>query len=218
MSNTVHDMGGMHGFGPIEEEANEPVFHSRWESRVYSMNRAMGPLRLWSIDEGRAAQEALPPHVYLACSYYQRWLLGLESRVLKHGIVTEEELAIGKSLNPTQRPRRIFQPEDAKALTRGNYAREPEESPKYIVGDQIRTINSNPTSHTRLPRYARDKVGKIEAIRGCHVFPDSIAVGMGESPKWLYTVVFEAQTLWGNDAESGSSISIEAFEPYLVPA
>ena len=92
------------------------------------------------------------------------------------------------------------------------------ESPKYIVGDQIRTINSNPTSHTRLPRYARDKVGNIEAIRGCHVFPDSIAVGMGESPKWLYTVVFEAQTLWGNDAEPGSSVSIEAFEPYLVPA
>ena len=72
MSNTIHDMGGMHGFGPVEEEVNEPVFHSNWESRVYAMNRAMGPLRLWTIDEGRAAQEALHPAVYASASYYQR--------------------------------------------------------------------------------------------------------------------------------------------------
>ena len=143
---------------------------------------------------------------------------GLESRVLKHGLVTKEELAIGKSLNSNKRPDRIFQPKDAETLTRGNYARAPVENPKYTVGDKIRTINAHPTSHTRLPRYARDKLGKIETIRGCHVFPDSIAAGTGESPKWLYTVVFEAQTLWGNEAELGSTVSIEAFEPYLVRA
>ena len=27
--NGVHDMGGMHGFGPVEHEKNEPVFHAR---------------------------------------------------------------------------------------------------------------------------------------------------------------------------------------------
>ena len=35
--NGVHDMGGMHGFGPIEIEAYEPVFHDEWEGRVYGM-------------------------------------------------------------------------------------------------------------------------------------------------------------------------------------
>src|SRR5262245_23456265 len=27
----VHDMGGMDGFGKIEVEENEPVFHASWE-------------------------------------------------------------------------------------------------------------------------------------------------------------------------------------------
>ena len=35
--NSIHDMGGMHGFGPIEVEKNEPVFHADWESRVYAL-------------------------------------------------------------------------------------------------------------------------------------------------------------------------------------
>ena len=32
--NGVHDMGGMHGMGPVQYENNEPVFHARWEGRV----------------------------------------------------------------------------------------------------------------------------------------------------------------------------------------
>src|SRR5512132_3338746 len=28
----VHDLGGMHGFGPVEREENEPPFHGRWEA------------------------------------------------------------------------------------------------------------------------------------------------------------------------------------------
>ena len=89
MTNSIHDMGGMHGFGPVEEEPNEPVFHEKWESRVYAMNRAMGPLRLWTIDQSRSAQESLPPSVYTSVSYYPRWLLGLEHRVLEHNLVAE---------------------------------------------------------------------------------------------------------------------------------
>ncbi len=215
MSNSIHDMGGMHGFGAIIEETDEPVFHSKWESRVYAMNRALGPLRLWSIDEGRAAQEALPPAVYLSCSYYQRWLLGLETRVIKHKLATEEELASGKSLQTVPAPSRIFRPEDAQNLTRGSYDREPHSEPKFKVGDTIRTINTNTNTHTRLPRYARDKVGVVEALRGFHVYPDSVAIGNGEDPQWLYTVVFDGMTIWGPDSEPGVTLSIEAFEPYL---
>ena len=71
--NTVHDMGGMDGFGPIEREANEPVFHADWERRVYALQRAMGATGLWTIDGGRATLENLPPLEYLAASYYKRW-------------------------------------------------------------------------------------------------------------------------------------------------
>ncbi|MGH7040978.1 MAG: SH3-like domain-containing protein, partial [Acetobacteraceae bacterium] len=75
-----------------------------------------------------------------------------------------------------------------------------------------------PVTHTRLPRYARDKIGTVEAVRGCHVYPDSAATGAGEDPQWLYTVVFPGRVLWGDDCDPTVNVSIEAFEPYLVPA
>ena len=80
----------------------------------------------------------------------------------------------------------------------------------------MRTRNINPTGHTRLPRYARGCTGVIEAIRGCHVFPDSVTAGKGEDPQWLYTVVFEARELWGEDADPTLKVSIDAWEPYLT--
>ena len=79
MTNSVHDMGGMHGFGPVEAEPNEPVFHADWEKRVLAMQRAMGFTGLWTIDGGRASLENLPPVTYLASSYYERWFRGLET-------------------------------------------------------------------------------------------------------------------------------------------
>ena len=216
MTNSIHDMGGMHGFGKVETEENEPVFHEPWESRVYAMNRAMGPLRLWTIDEGRASQELLPPSVYVSATYYQRWLLGLERRMVNLKLVGEDELAAGKSLRTSDKPNRIFTPKDANNLTRGCFERDAPAQPLFKAGDRVRTRNINPTTHTRLPRYARDKVGVVEAIRGCHVYPDAVANGGGEDPQWLYTVVFSGAVLWGEDSDPSVKVSIEAFEPYLV--
>ena len=39
--NGVHDMGGMHGMGPVKHEKDEPVFHAPWEGRVYAMTRVV---------------------------------------------------------------------------------------------------------------------------------------------------------------------------------
>ena len=216
MTNAIHDMGGMHGFGKVEPEENEPVFHEKWESRVYAMNRAMGPLRLWTIDEGRASQETLPPSVYVSSSYYLRWLLGLERRMLELKLISQDELKAGRSLKTTDKPNRIFTPKDADNLTRGSFERDAPAPAQFKAGDRVRTLNINPATHTRLPRYARDKVGEVEAVRGCHVYPDSVANGGGEDPKWLYTVVFPGQLLWGEDSDPSVKVSIEAFEPYLL--
>ena len=79
----------------------------------------------------------------------------------------------------------------------------------------MRTKNIHPTTHTRLPRYARGHTGVVERLHGAHVFPDSIASGKGEDPQWLYTVRFDAQELWGTEADAKLKVSIEAFEPYL---
>ena len=215
MTNSIHDMGGMHGFGPVEPEPNEPVFHEPWEGRVLAMQRAMGYTRLWTIDGGRASLETLPPLTYLAASYYQRWFLGLEKRVVAHGLVGQDEIAAGKSLRPGIRLNRKMTLEDAKAARSANFARPAPAPARFKAGDRVRTRNLNPTTHTRLPHYARGKLGSVEAVRGCHVFPDTAAVGAGESPQWLYTVVFTGRELWGEEADPTISVSIEAFEPYL---
>jgi nitrile hydratase beta subunit len=218
MTNSIHDMGGMHGFGPVEPEADEPVFHADWEKRVLAMQRAMGAAGLWTIDGGRASLEHLPPLDYLGSSYYRRWFLGLERRVVAHGLVGDDEIAAGKSLRPGIRLNRKMTLEDAKASRYGNFARPAPVAARFRPGDAVRTRNLNPTTHTRLPRYARGKLGTVEAVRGCHVYPDSAAIGAGDNPQWLYTVVFPARELWGEAADPGLTVSIEAFEPYLEPA
>jgi nitrile hydratase subunit beta len=220
MSNTIHDMGGMHGFGPVEPEPNEPVFHAPWEGRVHAMQRVLGTADLWTIDGGRASLETLPPQVYLASTYYQRWFLGLERRVVNHGLVGEDELAAGHSLHAaTPLPRPMTVADAAKPPVRGNFERPARAPAKFKPGDRVRTTEINPATHTRLPRYARDKEGVVEAVRGCHVYPDSAALDVhDENPQWLYTVVFTGKELWGDDADPTIKVSIEAFEPYLLPA
>jgi nitrile hydratase subunit beta len=219
MTNSIHDMGGMHGFGPVQPEPNEPSFHERWEGRVFAMQRAMGFTGLWTIDAGRAALEALPPLEYLRSSYYRRWFLGLENRLLRRGLVSDDEIAAGRSLRPGTRLNRTLTLADAaKPQTRGDFARPASTPARFKEGDQVRAKNINPVTHTRLPRYARGKTGTVEAVRGCHVFPDTAALGGGDNAQWLYTVVFSARELWGEDADPAIKVSIEAFEPYLLPA
>lgn len=217
--NGVHDMGGMQGFGPVKPEANEPVFHAQWEGRVLAMQRAMGYVGLWNIDMSRFSLEKLPPHIYLGVSYYEKWELGLESRIIAHELAGADELDAGRALRAGKTLKRKLVAADVdKTLSRGSYERPAPHSPRFKPGARVRTKNINPKSHTRLPRYARGHLGLVEAVRGCHVFPDAVVRGEGEDPQWLYTVVFDGRELWGEQAEPGLKISIEAWEPYLEPA
>jgi nitrile hydratase len=214
--NGVHDMGGMQCFGPVEPEPNEPVFHSDWEARVLALNRALGYARAWNIDMSRAAVENLPPEVYLTRSYYEKWALRMERLLLDLELVDADEMAAGRALRPGKPlPRKLAAADVAAALTRGSYGRAPGAPARFKAGDQVRTRNINPETHTRLPRYARGRVGTVECVRGCHVFPDSVAIGKGENPQWLYTLRFEGRELWGENCDPNLKVSIEAFEPYL---
>jgi nitrile hydratase subunit beta len=215
----IHDMGGVHGFGKVEPEENEPVFHAAWEGRCLALNRAMGAIGAWTIDEGRAGIEALPPHVYLSSSYYGKWALRLENMVVARGLAGTDELAAGHALHAAKQIKRKLTAADVpRTLTRGSFGREAPAAARFKAGDRVRTKNIRPATHTRLPRYARGRLGEIEAIRGCHVFPDSTAIGGEEDPQWLYTVRFGARELFGDSADPTLIVSIEAFEPYLEPA
>ncbi|HEX4410871.1 MAG TPA: nitrile hydratase subunit beta [Xanthobacteraceae bacterium] len=217
--NSIHDMGGMHGFGKVEPEPNEPVFHSEWEGRCLALNRAMGYTGIWTIDQTRAGIEELTPDVYLVSSYYKKWALRLENIVVSFGLADADEIAAGHALRPGKTLKRKLMAADvANTLSRGSYTRPAQAPARFKAGDRVRTKNIHPETHTRLPRYARDKIGVVEAIRGCHVYPDAAAIGQGDDPQWLYTVLFDGRELWGESAEPSLQVSIEAFEPYLEPA
>jgi nitrile hydratase beta subunit len=217
--NGIHDMGGMEGFGPVRPEPNEPPFHTVWEGRALALNRAMGYAKIWNIDRSRAVIEEFAPHDYLTMTYYEKWAVRLEKLLLENDLIGADEVAAGHALRPGKPlPRTLAAADVAKALTRGSYARPAKAPAHFQVGDRVRTRNIHPTTHTRLPRYARGRVGLIECVRGCHVFPDSVATGQGENPQWLYTVLFEGRELWGDNADPTLKVSIEAWEPYLEPA
>jgi nitrile hydratase len=219
MVDSIHDMGGMDGFGKVEVEANEPVFHAPWEGRVLAMSRAMGYSGAWHIDHSRYAQEQLPPATYLTVSYYKRWELALERNLVERGYASPEEIEAGHALTPPKPVDRVMTPDVVKrGLTRASFYRQQQYPARFKIGDKVRTKNIHPKTHTRLPRYARGKVGVIEMCHGCHMYPDSVAVDQGDNPQWLYTVVFESRELWGPDADPTLKVSIDAFEPYLDPA
>lgn len=218
--NGVHDMGGMDGFGKVEAEPNEPMFHADWEARVMAMVRAMGAAGAFNIDTSRYYRETLRPHIYLASSYYRKWLLGLENMLIDKGFVGEADMAAGHAVQPAKPLKRgkFTRGDVERIMTRGQFARRPPAAARFKPGDKVRARNMHPLTHTRLPRYVRGHLGVVERDHGCHVFPDSAAMELGENPQWLYTVVFDGRELWGSDTDPTVKVSIDAFEPYLEPA
>jgi nitrile hydratase len=91
--NGAHDLGGMHGLGPIDAEIDEPVFHAEWERRCFAITLASGFLGQWNTDMGRYARESMHPGDYLKTSYYEHWLHGLQILLVEKGLLTADEIA-----------------------------------------------------------------------------------------------------------------------------
>jgi len=218
--NGVHDMGGMHGMGPIAPECDEPVFHEPWEGRVFAMVRAMGAWRKWNIDASRYQRELIPPADYLRMSYYEKWLTGLVELMVKRGLVTREEIESGHASPTMPKVQSALTADKVILLTgKGSPAnREVQTAPRFQVGNTVRTRNTHPEGHTRLPRYARAKRGTIDLIHGVFVFPDTNAGFQGENPQHLYSVRFAARELWGEQASAKDAVYIDLWESYLDPA
>jgi nitrile hydratase len=195
-------MGGMHGFGPVTREEDEPVFHARWEGHVRGIfNSTAG--RLFHLDEFRHAIERMPPDRYLHASYYEKWLAGLEMVLLERGVVSKEELAAGHAQQRDEAARvQASKPPAGLA-------------PLYRPGDRVRARNLNPVGHTRLPRYARGKVGVVRLVHGPHLLPDTNAHRTGTDWEHVYSVAFPAPELWGRPAAAADSVCIDLWESYL---
>ncbi|MFZ1813550.1 MAG: nitrile hydratase subunit beta [Rhizobiaceae bacterium] len=213
--NGLHDMGGMQCYGAVLPEKNEPLFHADWERDALALTVAMGFTGMWNLDLSRSARESLPPQQYLSSSYYQIWIAGLERLMSERGMTTAQEIETGKLREPPVHVRQVLDGEAMrKALAAGGpVSRKTDRSAMFSAGDRVRSRQMDPAGHTRLPRYVRGKPGVVEAVNGCHVFPDSNASGSGEDPQWLYTVRFEAGDLFGGNASH--SVLVDCWEPYL---
>jgi hypothetical protein len=84
----LNDVGGMHGFGPIERAADEPPFHAEWEARVFALNRVLMLRGLYNLDEFRAAVEQIAPAEYFTMSYYERWITAIEDLLARRGLTS----------------------------------------------------------------------------------------------------------------------------------
>jgi nitrile hydratase beta subunit len=212
------DLGGMMGFGPINPEENEPVFHAAWERRVLGFTVLIGAAGAWTVDQTRHQREKLPPSFYWSRSYYEIWLQALTLLLRDRGMVTGRDLAAQRMVAPPHPVKRVLQTNDVAPLMAKGFAynRTIATTASFAVGDIIKTRRMATTGHTRLPAYAWGKSGVIDAVRGSHVYPDSNGMGRGEAPQWLYTVRFTAQEIWGRN--SNDTILLDLFEPYLEPA
>ncbi len=213
----VHDMGGMHGMGPVDAEENEPVFHGEWEQRMFAMNNAVSALGVRNIDESRHARERMNPGKYLSSSYYEIWLDGLIRILSEKGLISEEELSGAVAPRPVTTPHKpAISGDDIPAMMDkgANYIREEGKPASFQVGDKVRGKNIHPAGHTRLPRYARGHTGEIVADYGLHVFADSSAHGR-EDPQHLYNVRFSSVELWGEDGTEGDYIYVDLWDDHL---
>ncbi len=196
---------------------DEPVFHAEWERRAAALSLAMGATGAWNIDMVRHSRERIPPAEYLAASYYEKWLKGLERLLVERGLATAVEIDAGHSASPGVGLPRVPRATDVPALLAkgSSYERKSSAPASFSVGDLVRAKVMNPMGHTRIPRYARGRRGRIATVHGVHVFPDSNSAGRGEDPQWLYSVTFAAREIWGPEARDGDEVRVDLWEPYL---
>lgn len=214
--NGVHDLGGMHGMGPVVIEPDEPVFHTDWERQVMGMlfptMAAMG----LTVDEFRHGIERMDPGHYLQSTYYEHWFESLVRHLTERGVVTQEELRSGiPAAGPKATPMLPPEAVDTVLATGGSARMADDVEARFKPGDRVRARNISPTGHTRLPRYARGRVGRIEIDHGVFWTPDTVAHGLGQRPQHVYSVSFTARELWGDEASSLDTTRIDLWDDYL---
>jgi nitrile hydratase beta subunit len=206
----IHDLGGMSGFGSIEVESDEPVFHHPWEARAFALNvLSIGVLRAYNADEYRHSVERMDPAHYLAASYYERVLTGVATLLVEKGLVTREDLeARAGGPFPLARP----------VVPNRQSAGSGSDAPRFAIGDSVLVRNMRPAGHTRVPRYCRGQRGTVLHVAPPFTFPDDSAHGGRLRKEHTYHVEFDAACLWDESAGMNDTVVIDLWETYLEAA
>ena len=206
----IHDLGGMQGFGPVEREDDEPVFHEPWEAVAFALT-ALGieSLGTYNTDEYRHAVERMDPAHYLSATYYERMLTGVATLFVEKGIVRRDELeARAGGPFPLARPVAESPTTDQRPQPRARFA----------IGSAVVVRNVHPRGHTRVPRYVRGKRGVVVHVAPPFSFPDAAAHGLEHRSEHTYHVEFQARELWADAAASNATVVVDLWDGYLDPA
>ena len=200
----VHDLGGMQGFGPVEVEADEPVFHAEWERRAFRITMA-AMLSGQLAGRFRHAIERMDPAWYLTSSYYEHWLTAAATGLVEAGVITSNELDVRLGAPfALARPIRAPQLADPGPST---------DSHRFPVGAAVRVREWHPVGHTRAPRYVQGKRGTVVRHDGVFSLPDVEYHCDRQRVEPTYSVRFEAAELWG---APGDPVHVDLWDSYLV--
>jgi nitrile hydratase subunit beta len=205
---SIHDLGGMQGFGPVAHTPGEPAFDHRWQAVARALMEVVAGAVQASGGEFRHAIERMAPGHYLTSDYYEHWLTAAATLAVEHGLVTRSDLearAGGRFLLSGP----VLAPPVADAG--------PDVSdPRFAPGSRVRVREWHSPGHTRCPGYVRGKAGVVVRVDGTHSVPDVEAHGSARRYEPTYSVRFDASDLW-QDGQRGVSVNVDLWDSYLEP-
>lgn len=216
----IHDLGGMHGFGAVPIQSDNYVFRHDWQRRSFGLAQALAGPAGFCADMHRHKIEQIAAIDYLRMDYFEKWAIATSELLKDAGLTNDAELSYGKKAfdidlraHPPVSPHALLTAMQAGAAMQFQAEASPAQ---FAPGDTVRVRSDSPAGHTRVPRYARGKLGTIVDDNGVFQFADTIAAGKGPHPRHCYTVEFTAGSLWGNDAEqAGDRVYLDLAEAYL---
>jgi len=206
----IHDLGGMNGFGAVEPERDEPVFHEPWESVAFAMNAlGIAVLRAYNADEYRHAIERMDPAHYLTASYYERVFTGVATLLVEKGVVARDDLE-ARAGGPFPLARPVAENPTADLS--------PQARRRFAIGDAVVVRNIHPAGHTRMPRFVRGKRGTVVHVAPPFSFPDAAAHGRAHRTEHTYHVEFPARELWDDASRADDTVIVDLWDCYVEPA
>ena len=202
----AHDLGGREGFGAVQVDADEPVFHDEWERTARALVYAAMPAHPNPTTSAfRHSIERMDPEHYVTSSYYEHWLTAAASIAVESGIIEREELeSRAGGVFPVSRP-------SVEPLVEGSGAQ------RFTVGDRVRVVVADHHGHSRCPGYARGRVGTVVRVDDCFSLPDVEAHSTRRVIEGTYGVRFSARDIWA-DADMHSVVHVDLWDSYLERA
>jgi nitrile hydratase len=205
----IHDLGGMQGFGAVEVEPDEPVFHFPWEGRMFALAGSALVVGGFNTPMFRHAIERMDPAHYLSSSYYEHWLTAVATLFVEAGAISPEELEERAGGFPLSRQSRL-KPADVEVAAPGA-------SPRFAVGAPVRVRDIHFEGHTRCPGYVRGRRGVIVRVDGTAPVPEIEAHRRERVADHTYDVAFTCSELWGDVADTNATVHVDLYERYLEP-